>query len=87
MINKFRDVSIKEFREAGMLCIVNMVLSAFGFAILTDEDDKQLIIGQVNPLNSEPKYVEGGLQKVAKYLNENLSDIYGDGKPDVKTHT
>jgi len=80
MITRFDDVSVEKFREAGMLCLVNTMLSVFGFVItaVNKGNGDQLEIGRVNPFNSEPEYVKKGLEKAAKYLNENLPEIYNE---------
>lgn len=71
-----------EFREAGLLWFVNMILHAFGWAICVDIGDDGLAASaypaRVRFRGFEGEINDKGYKNVAKYLLENVESIYDD---------
>lgn len=70
-----------EFRETGLLWLVNSILHVFGWAIVVEIENKKVIDayparvcfrGFSEEINSK------GYEKVTYYLNENINDLVKD---------
>lgn len=74
-----KEKSWKEFRDAGMLWFVNMILHTFGWALVMDIDEDGNILS-VYPARvkfrgfSEKNNTEGYM-KVSKYMQENADEL------------
>lgn len=70
-----------EFRETGLLWLINTILHLFGWAIVVSVDDNKVV--DVYParvcfrgFNEETN--SKGYDKVTHYLNDNISDLMKD---------
>lgn len=71
-----------EFREAGLLWFVNMILHAFGWSICVDIGDDGLVSSacpaRVKFRGFGDEINDMGYKNVARYLLENAESIYDD---------
>lgn len=70
-----------EFRNTGLLLLVNQVLHAFGWAIVIELDEKRTEI--INCYPARVKFrgfsedsTEASYKKIGKYLKDNADEIY-----------
>lgn len=68
----------KEFRDTGLLWLVNSVLHLFGWAIVCEIDGgkiKEVYPARVKYRGFDEKSNTEGYIKVSQYLQENISDL------------
>ena len=69
----------KEFRDTGLLMFINFILHAFGWTIVVELDQGEVI--RVYPARTKFRGFDEETQtknfkKIAKYLKENANDLY-----------
>lgn len=73
-----KRVSWKEFKDNGMLWFVNTILHLFGYAIVYEIDNEEIIdvyVARVSFRGFNEKSNSDGYIKVSKYLFENINDL------------
>ena len=68
----------KEFRESGLLWWVNMILHTFGWAIVIEIDEGEIINcfpARVKFRGFDDKSDTDGYQKISKYMKDNVDDL------------
>ncbi len=73
-----KRVSWKEFRDNGMLWLVNTILHLFGYAIVYEIENEEIIdvyVARVSFRGFSEKLNSDGYIKVSKYLSENINDL------------
>lgn len=73
-----KRVSWKEFRDNGMLWLVNTILHLFGYAIVYEIENEEIIdvyVARVSFRGFSEKLNSDGYIKVSKYSSENINDL------------
>ena len=69
----------EEFRDNGLLFVVNQFLHIFGYALVYDFDDnnniKEVYPARVKFRGFGDKQIEEGYQKISKYMLDNAKDL------------
>jgi hypothetical protein len=68
----------KEFRDSGLLWWINMILHTFGWALIVEVIDGEIVNcypARVNYRGFPEQHNTEGYIKVSKYLKENIDDI------------
>lgn len=73
----------EEFRDAGLVWFVNMILHLFGWALVVKMKDGHIV--SVYPMRTSlrgfgPAINSNGYIKVTKYLKDNIKDLYREAK-------
>lgn len=74
-----KEKTWKEFRETGLLLIINQILHIFGWAIVFNfEGDKITSVypARVKFRGFDNKNIEENYIKVSKYMVDNAEDLY-----------
>lgn len=76
-----RFISAKEFRESGMLWMVNSFLHLFGMAITVDTESNTLNAAIVKFRGFSQDCNDAGYRKVTQYMIDNAADLIADCEP------
>lgn len=83
--NDIKEISWLEFRESGLLLIVNQFLHIFGLAIVMDMDDKTTKVFRVYPARVKfrgftEKSIDSSYLKVSEYMNKNSKKLLKENR-------
>jgi hypothetical protein len=84
-INMITKKSWKEFRDAGLFWWINQQLHIFGWALVADFVDGEIV--EVYPARVKfrgfsDNVVEEGYKKVSRYLKENVNELLKEAEED-----
>jgi len=65
----------KEFRESGLLWLINTTLHVFGWAIVWNQDTDEMYPARVKFRGFDEKNNTKGYINVTKYLQENIKEL------------
>ena len=79
-----KEQTWEEFRKAGMLWWINMLLNTFGWAIVYDYNNNNEIVkvypARVKYRGYSPEINTEGYVKVSQYLHDNYKEILEEAK-------
>ena len=81
--NIIKEKSWKEFKDAGLLWMINAVLHLFGWAIVYEMDDNKVQTvypARVTYRGFDEKSNSEGYIKVSEYLRENIDELAREAK-------
>lgn len=77
--------SWQEFRDTGLLLLVNQFLHIFGWAIVVEVDDDRIIASypaRVRFRGFDPTSCSNAYKKVSKYMRENAAELEAEANED-----
>ena len=81
--NVIKEKSWDEFREAGLLWMINAILHLFGWAIVYEKNDgksQRVYPARVTYRGFDEKSNSEGYIKVSEYLQENIKELTREAK-------
>jgi len=73
-----KEISGKEFRDSGMLWLVNTLLHAFGMAVTWNPETDEIKPALVKFRGFAEKNNDEGYKKVTQYMIDNASELIKD---------
>ena len=73
-----KEISGTDFRESGMLWLVNNLLHTYGMAITWDPYTDEIKPAIVKFRGFSPEVNDAGYKKVTQYMIENAKELLGD---------
>lgn len=73
-----KEISGKQFRDCGMLWLVNSLLHLFGMAIIwePETDELRAVITKYRGFNEEAN--DSGYKKITEYIRDNVNELIKD---------
>jgi hypothetical protein len=71
----------EEFRESGLLWWINMILHTFGWAVVFEFEDKEIVKvypARVRFRGFDESSNTDGYQKISKYMAKNVDELHNE---------
>ena len=73
-----KQISGKEFKETGMLWLINSILHAFGMTLIWDPKTDEIVPAITKFRGFEEKYNDQGYRALTEYMRDNSIDLMSD---------
>lgn len=73
-----KEISLEEFRNSGLLWLVNSILHVFGMAIVIDIENNRMYPARCKFRGFSEESNTKGYTNLAKYMKENSEDLLKD---------
>jgi len=73
-------MSVKDFRDTGLLMFINQILHVFGWVICAvgEGDDMYLVPARTNFRGFTQSSIDSNYEKVARWIRDNGKEIYDE---------